>query len=266
MEKMGKRAIGAAVLVVLALVSLFGGSRVLSSPDTYQATLASLEEKQTTVLELTAASAAASAGLSMLPGDTATPIAEKLADLSGYFLVALCAIYLEKYLLTITGFAACTVLFPLACGALILYLLTQRGGWKELGKRFALLGAVVCLVVPVSEKLSGMIEDTYAASIQQTVDLAKNASQEAAQEETADSGEETGGLLSGLYSKVTDAVKESVSGVTRRAENLLSRFMEALAVTLITCCAIPVLVILFFVWLVKLVLGLDLRRKNEKTT
>ena len=43
-------------------------------------------------------------------------------------------------------------------------------------------------------------------------------------------------------------------------------FMEALAVTLITCCAIPVLVILFFVWLVKLVLGLDLRRKNEKTT
>lgn len=39
---------------------------------------AALEEKQTTVLELSAASAAASAAITLIPGDVATPIADKL--------------------------------------------------------------------------------------------------------------------------------------------------------------------------------------------
>ena len=42
-----------------------------------------LAEKQETVLELTAASTAASAAITLLPGDTATPIAEKLAEIKG---------------------------------------------------------------------------------------------------------------------------------------------------------------------------------------
>ena len=64
------------------------------------------------MLELTAASTAASAAITLLPGDTATPIAEKLADLSGYFLIVLCAIFLEKYLLTITSYVSFTILIP----------------------------------------------------------------------------------------------------------------------------------------------------------
>lgn len=67
------------------------------------------------MLELTAASTAASAAITLLPGDTATPIAEKLADLSGYFLIVLCAIFLEKYLLTITSYVSFTILIPAAC-------------------------------------------------------------------------------------------------------------------------------------------------------
>ena len=35
-------------------------------------------------------------------GDVGTPIANKLADLSSYFLIVFSAIYLEKYLVTIT--------------------------------------------------------------------------------------------------------------------------------------------------------------------
>ncbi len=58
--------------------------------------LAALEEKQTTVLELSAASAAASAAITLIPGDVATPIADKLADLSSHFLLVLCAVFLEN--------------------------------------------------------------------------------------------------------------------------------------------------------------------------
>ncbi len=52
--------------------------------------------KKTTALELTAAATAASAAITLIPGDAGTPIADKLADLSSYFLIVVCAIYLEK--------------------------------------------------------------------------------------------------------------------------------------------------------------------------
>lgn len=75
----------------------------------------SLDDKKTTTLELTAAATAASAAITLIPGDAGTPIADKLADLSSYFLIVVCAIYLEKYLVTITGLAAFKLLIPIGC-------------------------------------------------------------------------------------------------------------------------------------------------------
>ena len=86
----GIRIICVAVAVILALASIFGVAKLTTDPAFYQKSIAALEEKQETVLELTAASTAASAAITLLPGDTATPIADKLADLSGYFLIVLC--------------------------------------------------------------------------------------------------------------------------------------------------------------------------------
>ena len=105
-----KKAALAALLVLAALLSIFAVGKRASDPAYHQASIDALAEKQGTVLELTAASTAASAAITLLPGDTATPIAEKLADLSGYFLIVLCAIFLEKYLLTITSCVSFTIL------------------------------------------------------------------------------------------------------------------------------------------------------------
>ena len=113
----GIKIICVATALILALASIFGVAKITTDPAFYQKSIAALEEKQETVLELTAASTAASAAITLLPGDTATPIADKLADLSGYFLIVLCAIFLEKYLLTITAAAAFKVLIPAACAA-----------------------------------------------------------------------------------------------------------------------------------------------------
>ena len=87
----GIRVICVAAAVILALASIFGVAKLTTDPAFYQKSIAALEEKQETVLELTAASTAASAAITLLPGDTATPIADKLADLSGYFLIVLFA-------------------------------------------------------------------------------------------------------------------------------------------------------------------------------
>ena len=93
------KSIIAAVLLVAGLVSAFAISRWQSSPDTHAASIQYLDEKQETVMKLTAASTAASVAVSALPGDTGDAVSQKLMDLNSKFLIVLCAVMLEKYLL-----------------------------------------------------------------------------------------------------------------------------------------------------------------------
>ena len=57
---------------------------------------------------------------------------------------------------------------------------------------------------------------------------------------------------------LVDKVEDTVTGAKVNLENTLNRFIEAIAVMLVTSCVIPILVLLFFVWLVKLVLGVNI--------
>lgn len=263
-NRAGKIAVNVVIPLLVAAFSIFVVSKWAVSPDSHRATLESLDEKKTTVMELTAASTAASAAITLLPGDTATPIAEKLIDLSGYFLIVLCAIYLEKYLVTITGYAAFTVLIPLACGAWVAGTFTERTMWKTLAKKLLIFGIAIFLVIPASVRVSNLIETTYEASIQETIDSAKN-STELMEESTDEETEEENNSLSGLFSKVTDKVTEVKDSVLHGAENILNRFVEALAVMLVTSCVIPILVLVFFVWLVKVIIGVDIEFPGKKT-
>jgi len=245
-----KRAAKIALPVLLAALSVFVLAKPLSSVEFHADTIAALDEKRNTVLELTAASTAASAAITLLPGDTATPIADKLADLSGCFLLVLCAIFLEKYLLTAASYAAFAALFPAALLLLSAFAVWGNEGLKHLAKKLAVFGLAALLTVPVSVKVSQLIETTYHTSIEAALERAKGASEE--MEEAAQEEEEPKeGFLAGIINQV----EEGVSNAVKRAEAVLSRFLEALAVMLVTSCVIPVVVLLFLVWLVKVLLS-----------
>lgn len=257
MKYFEKRTLLLAIIpLILALLSATVVSKVTSSTEFHQASIEALDEKQTTVMELAAASTAASAAITLIPGDVATPIAEKLADLSSYFLLVLCAIYLEKYLLTVTGYAAFHILIPIACvcGSLFVFL-----GWnilREVAKRLAIFSIAIFLVIPASLKISTLIEETYSASIEQTLETAKQATTEI--ESSADAEETEQGLLSGWLSKVTDGISNVATGVSEKVGDLLNDLIEALAVMLVTSCVIPILVLLFFVWIIKILIGIEI--------
>jgi superfamily I DNA/RNA helicase len=57
-------------------------------------------------------------------------------------------------------------------------------------------------------------------------------------------------FLKGLGNEVTDLADS--------AKNALSVFIDAIAVLLITTCVIPILVIFFFLWIIKLIFGLNI--------
>mgnify|MGYP004661978743 FL=1 len=250
MNNRRKQIIKIIIPLIIALLSIFVLARFTTSTEYHAKTIQSLDEKKTTVMELTAASTAASAVITLIPGDTGTPIAEKLADLSSYFLIVLCALFLEKYLLTITGYATFMILIPIACVLYSASEILKRNVWKRFAYKLVLFGLGIYLIVPVSVKVSDIIEKTYQTSIEQTIDSAKQMTEEI--KDSSDEEEKSG--VSGLISKV----KNGVSTTTSKIENVLNNFIEALAVMIVTSCLIPILVMLFFVWIIKSILGMDM--------
>ena len=263
-------AIGA--LAVFAVISFFLLGAHFSSPDTYAGTIESLDAKKSTVMELVGASTAASGAITLLPGDAGTPIAEKLVDLSSDFLIVLCAIYLEKYLLTVLGFAAFKILMPAACALGIAALLVKPERWRKVflqsAAKLALLGIATFLLVPTSVLVSNMIESTYQDSIDETLATAQQstqeletASQESASGETAQE-EEGGNFLENLMEPASSLVENLTTDARAALANLqdsLNKFIEALALMIVTSCVIPIVVLLFFLWIVKAILGINVQ-------
>ena len=290
-----QKCITAVILLLVAILSITVIGKYASAPENHQKTIASLDEKKQTVMELTAASTVTSALITLLPGDTATPIAEKMADVSGYLLVVLCAIYLEKYLVTITGYVAFTYLIPIACGLWILNLAFENATVRKLAAKLAVFGLAISLVVPASVKISDLIGDTYQAQIEATIEDARNTQSilensgvvddtnatettgttEASETVTGNVQEKennNSGSVSNIFDWAKDAIsgaKDSVANVVenvtvsteelvQKVENSLNHFIEAVAVMIITSCVIPMLVLLLFFWMVKIVLDVDL--------
>ena len=260
----------AAAAVIIALLSFFVVAGAASSVDSHSATIESLDQKKGTVMGLVAASTAASAAVSLLAGDAGTPIAEKLVDLSSDFLIVITAIYLEKYLLTTLGFAAFKILVPLSCvliaAAVFIRKRPLQQAFVRLSAKLALFGFAIFLVVPVSVGVSNMIEATYEDSINETIALADQTAESIeASAASAPAAEEAGDSasasplewLANIPNNVTNTVTETVSGLTDDAQKALNGFIEALAVMIVTSCVIPLLVLVFFLWLVKLILGID---------
>lgn len=288
-----QKCITAAVLLLVAILSITVVGKYASAPENHQKTIASLDEKKQTVMELTAASTVTSALITLLPGDTATPIAEKMADVSGYLLVVLCAIYLEKYLVTITGYVAFIYLIPIACGLWILNLAFENATVRKLAAKLAVFGIAIFLVVPASVKISDLIGDTYQAQIEATIEDARNTQSilensgvvndtnaaengtgitGTATENTQEKNNSESSSVSNIFDWAKDAIssaKDSVANVVenvtisteelvQKVENSLNHFIEAVAVMIITSCVIPMLVLLLFFWMVKIVLDVDL--------
>ena len=235
------------ICVIIALLCFFLIAPKLSDPATFSKTIASLDDKKTTVAELTAASTAASAAITLLPNDIGTPIAEKLVDLSGYFILIFSAIYLEKFLTTIAGFIAFRYLIPIALLAIGINSFFRIDAVKKFALRVIAFAIILVLLIPASVGVSNLIEKTHEYSIQQTIDEANSASDEINEQNDS---EDTNALQE-FFNKV----KGGVSGQLKKFETILSNFIDAVAVLIVTTCVIPIVVLLLLLLLVKQFFG-----------
>ena len=246
-----RKLVAAGVLLVVGLVSFFWLAKTTADPAFHAASIAALDEKKVTVMELSAATAAGSVAISAVPGDATTPIANQVSELSGYLLIVVGAIMLEKLLLSLTCYAAFQFLIPIARVLGIVYLFAHIEWCRVLARKLALFGIVICLIVPASIQVTRIVDETF--QIQQTVDDA-----EQAVEQPADTEEE-----GSWFSQIGEAITGTVSDAVDQAEAALSRFIDAVAALLITTCVIPIAVLLFFVWVTKLIFGIEMKVSSQ---
>lgn len=246
----------AVVLLVIAAISFSIVSKYATSIEVHSSSIAALDDKKVKAMELTAGVAATSTAISALPGDAATPIAEQVSELTGPLLIVVCAIYLEKFLLTTIGLVSFKFLIPFACLLGIIYLFSTREVARALAIKLGVFGLAISLVIPASVKVTELIETTFEESITQTYESADIITNEA---ENASDEEE-----SGRFAEFLKGIGDSVSSLAENAKNALSVFIDAIAVLIITTCVIPIVVIIFFLWIIKMIFGIKIHIPTEK--
>lgn len=237
-------------VILISLIILFSTVVLpfLHNPKTYTPIIQILDEKKSNVLKLLTASSSASVLITAIPGDTATPIATKVADLSSAFLLILTILYLEKYLLTIIGTFACLTI----CLGFILLIISiwRQKTSRKTGIKFIVCAGISLTIIPGSTLITHMIDQTYETSIQETIDNAVSSSKEEIIDEQTESKNVWDQIAYG-FSQIVDTISSSASKAYEWAQNALNNFIEATAVMLVTSCLIPVITFLIAVWLAK---------------
>ena len=243
--------------ILIAALSFFFLAGILSSPETYSGIIRSIDDKVETVLKLTASSTAASAGITAIPGDAGTPIAEKLADFSEYGILILCVLYAEKYLLSILGSGVFKFIIPIACMLYPLGFFRDLEGIKPILKKIAIVSLALYFVIPLSVHISDRIYETYQASIDNTISAAEDLAEDAV---IAGSSAEDQNAIQRIWSALSD----SASSLAERGAEILNRFIESRAVMIVTSCVIPILVLLFSLWIINQVFGFSIPAPSRR--
>lgn len=237
------------LLLAVGVTSVLCLSRYTASPEFYTRSLQKLDDQKMNAMMLSSVVTVASTAISAIPDDTATPIAEELSELSGPLLAIVCVLYAEKFLLTTMGWASAVILLPGACLCAALYLL---GGWVTLRRwafKLFILAVVLVLLVPASVGITILVEDTFAESVDATFHAAYHLSEETQQQD--ENGKN--GFLSFFA-----GLKDNVAALVAKAKSMLSILVDAVAVLIITSCAIPALTVMLFLIIVRVLFHLPI--------
>lgn len=223
------------ICIGIALASFFVVSKWATSVDSYRWVIKTLNGLQKKALGLSGTATALATGAAAIPGEATTPIANKLADVAGYMVIVYAVIIVEKYLLTITGYIAFKILFPIGC-VLLAAGNFLKNGWKEfiyrIGIKSIILGVLLWGLVPTSAWVTNMVNETYAKSYEADFsledteelldegDTSSNTDKKDESQETKDKKFSFSGFLENVKDKVDDAI-DTVGEVTTEKSLLL---------------------------------------------
>lgn len=252
-----KNIIWIVMLALIAFLSCLFISPFISDPSRNATTIKALDEKRAVVLQLATVSVATSTGLTLLPGDIATPIANQLAELSKWFLLILSVLFFEKVLLSIVGYISFTFIIPIACFLGIVFFVIQKKTLLNIAIKLAIYGLIISIAIPAGMKMGDLIYASNEFSVEAAVNMTEN-NKALIDEQGEDILKEEKTLLEKVTAFFSDAPAKIGSGVTdaiKKGEDSFNAALDAIATLIITTLVIPLLVMLLIVWITKLMLN-----------
>ena len=142
-------------------------------------------------------------------------------------------------------------IIPIACILYPIGFFRDLEGIKPILKKIAIVSLALYFVIPLSVHISDRIYDTYQASIDNTISAAEDLAEDAT---LAGSSAEDQNAIQRIWGYLS----ESASNFADRGAEILNRFIESLAVMIVTSCVIPILVLLFSLWIINQVFGFSI--------
>lgn len=257
--KKGGKAVALLLCIVIALTSFFVVGEYATNAKNYAKTIQSIDEKKAAVMGVSTLATGASLLLAAIPGDATTPVANEVMDVSSLLLIVVCALVLEKSLLTIFGGLAFKVLIPVACAIFVISLFKNADLWKTLAIKVTIFAMAIAVVVPVSMRTSDLV---YEANKSVVDDLDVEVAKLDSEGETTENTEKKSRvkleeLINALIKKIEESTKEVALKIKDKVTNLINKIIDAVAIFVIAYCAIPILIFIIMGWLLKLIFGIE---------
>ncbi len=150
-----------ALCLILAVVSFASVAPVMENPETYPATIESLDNKRLSVVEMSAALVGISVAVAAVPGDATTPIANQISELNSYLIIVLGAIMLEKFLLPIIALVVWRALVPVAMLFFILFILFRKRILRAVAIHMLILSTAMSCLIPFGVKIGDMVDESF---------------------------------------------------------------------------------------------------------
>ena len=113
-------------------------------------------------------------------------------------------------------------------------------------------GILIWLMVPAGLWVSDFVYETQHETVQEIIASAGDLSLEVEEGSEEMNGEEDGNMVEKIMTRVSSFSAEMV----RKAKRLITGFLRALALMIVTACVIPLAVMAVFVWIIKLIFQL----------
>lgn len=233
--------------LTLALVSVFVIAKRATDPQSYKNTIQSIDDKKATVMGITTATITASTALAAIPGDATTPIANQIMDMGSYLLIVVCALVLEKSLLTVLGYLAFNILVPGACLLFAISIFVKRNILRVLSLKIVVFAVVISTIIPFSLKISDLIYESNQSMVTELNDEVEK------MDDSKESDKEKN-----WWESFTDKIKDGVANVGEKAKQLVNNFIDVIALFIITYCAIPIIIFLIVIWFVKFLFNIKI--------
>lgn len=253
-EKMSIRLLKYLLLPVLVGVfSIAVCAKTVPNSKFVQSTLESIEDSKMTVMEFEGATLAASVAITLLPDDTATPIADNFAKMSKYFIAILMVLFVEKLLMTVGIKMSLLYVIPVSCGLFILGNIFGKKLVVTLSKKIFILGIAIILVVPCSVKFTNYAGADYLAYVNETIEDTNGEAYKITDEMADDTEEKT------VFEKLSTAFKTAINGVSDMIayfNNMVKKCVNSIAILIITNFIMPVATLFLFQWILKELFGI----------